>query len=344
MSVEGRQASIEAGVCVHARIESATCQACVAVCPQRALHLDDEGLTLDTACCDGCGLCVAACPTAAIAAPRGEPIQQLVSRRRVLLAACEHALPEAGEGRMTCLHAVSVSDLLRHWQRGEHVWLVLTADCAACPRGRGEGFKTRVERINTLLQTRGEPPIQVKAITTAQWQHLRQGQSQVRHDRRSFIGRLLQRPVGAITGQSPTEESRTDRQPPGLYLTGQGSLPWAIRIDPKACVACHACCRVCPTEALRLELDTTAGTAARYRLLHECCTGCGICSDVCNFQAIRLLPWSRPEQEDLPLRTFRCKACGADCYAPTIPETGGGICWVCLRNRTARRRYQVLEE
>jgi len=386
-SVEGRQASIDAEGCVHARIESATCRSCVEVCPRRAWQLDDDGLTLDPARCDGCGLCVAACPTAAIAAPRGEPIRRQVGTRRVLLAACEYALPEAGQGCVTCLHAVSVSDLLRHWRQGERAWLVLTADCAACPRGRGVGFSSRIEWVNELLRARGEPTIQVKAISAALWLGLRQGRDKSLHDRRGFLRRLLQRPVGTMSGQSQAEDSTTDRQPPGLYLTGRGPLPWTIRLDPQACVACHACIRVCPTAALRMEGDTTAGTnphglcaapedesavasheasltpnpsprgggelresayadfnlKARYRLLHERCTGCGICVDVCAFQAIRLLPWSRPEMEDLPLKTFRCKDCGADCKAPVMPGAKADICWVCMRNRTARRLYQVLE-
>lgn len=339
-----RQASIDAALCVHARIETSACRACVEVCPKRAWHLDDDGLTLDAVLCDGCGLCVAVCPTASIGAPRGQPIRRHVGTRLTLLAGCEYALPEEGEGRLTCLHAISVTDLLRHWRQGERVWLVVSADCAACPRGGGERFQSRVDQINDLLKSRGSPPILVKAISSAQWLSLRDGREQALHARRGFLRRLLHRPASAMNGGPAAEEPATDRQPPGLYLTGSGPLPWTIRLDPQACVACHACIRVCPTQALRMEPVATDAVVARYRLLHDRCTGCGMCVDVCESKAIGVQRWSRPEREDIPLRTFRCKVCGADCQAPMMRGEGVDTCWVCTRNRPARRLYQVMQD
>ena len=58
--------------CVHALSATASCKACVDVCPEDAWLLDDEALGLDTERCDGCGLCAAACPERAIVS-RHEP-------------------------------------------------------------------------------------------------------------------------------------------------------------------------------------------------------------------------------------------------------------------------------
>ena len=55
--------------CVHSRLETASCQACVDSCPQGAWVLDDASLGINTETCDGCGLCAAACPQAAIVHP-----------------------------------------------------------------------------------------------------------------------------------------------------------------------------------------------------------------------------------------------------------------------------------
>ena len=57
--------TFEAARCVHGLCPVATCEACVAACPRSAIECTDDGLELDIEACDGCGLCVPACPEAA---------------------------------------------------------------------------------------------------------------------------------------------------------------------------------------------------------------------------------------------------------------------------------------
>ncbi|MCU0933369.1 MAG: 4Fe-4S binding protein, partial [Thiobacillaceae bacterium] len=76
--------------CVHAAIETATCRACVEACPRGAWRLDDAALELDASQCDGCGLCVPACPGRAIALPLTLAIRPVAGTTAVL-AACDHA-------------------------------------------------------------------------------------------------------------------------------------------------------------------------------------------------------------------------------------------------------------
>ena len=52
--------------CVHSLCEVASCARCVEACPREAWSLDDACLKIDTARCDGCGLCVAACTESAL--------------------------------------------------------------------------------------------------------------------------------------------------------------------------------------------------------------------------------------------------------------------------------------
>ncbi|MEW8549314.1 MAG: 4Fe-4S binding protein, partial [Candidatus Thiodiazotropha endolucinida] len=63
---EERLPDVVSGRCVHEIVEMASCSSCVDVCPQHAWSLDDEALRLDTALCDGCGLCMPACPEGAV--------------------------------------------------------------------------------------------------------------------------------------------------------------------------------------------------------------------------------------------------------------------------------------
>ena len=75
---EGRAAGVRALALLHAgRISSARvtsrvrraicslCQTCIDVCPYGARSLDESGIFVDPAACQGCGLCAAACPNSA---------------------------------------------------------------------------------------------------------------------------------------------------------------------------------------------------------------------------------------------------------------------------------------
>ncbi|MBI4540948.1 MAG: diguanylate cyclase [Gemmatimonadetes bacterium] len=53
-------------------------------------------------------------------------------------------------------------------------------------------------------------------------------------------------------------------------------------IDAKACVACHACVRVCPTDAVVVLGD------GEFRIEQEQCIGCGQCAPACHHDAIRV--------------------------------------------------------
>ena len=52
------------------------------------------------------------------------------------------------------------------------------------------------------------------------------------------------------------------------------------RIEPDLCVACLACVRVCPADAVGVEAD-------RVWIVDEACTRCGICVPACPHEAIR---------------------------------------------------------
>ena len=52
-----------------------------------------------------------------------------------------------------------------------------------------------------------------------------------------------------------------------------------FRIDPDLCVACLACVRVCPADAVAVE-------GQQVRILDEACTRCGLCLPACPHDAI----------------------------------------------------------
>jgi len=53
-----------------------------------------------------------------------------------------------------------------------------------------------------------------------------------------------------------------------------------FRIDPDLCVACLACVRVCPSDAVGVE-------ERQVRIIDEACTRCGVCLPACPHEAIK---------------------------------------------------------
>ncbi|MEW5787658.1 MAG: 4Fe-4S binding protein [Pseudomonadota bacterium] len=339
--MSGRPA-LDGDRCVHARIETASCRACVDACPRRAWRLDDDGLSLDEAACDGCGLCVAACPLGAIGGLALQPARRRVAGREVLLARCDRVTGEDGEGRPACLHGIGLMPLLEAWRQGQRIWLVAAADCAACPRGAGERLETRVERLNGLFQARGLAPIHLRRLGPESLDTLLAGSDTPAADpppdprKRSWLG-LSPEPAHAPEKPPPA---------PGAYFTGKGPLPWTLRLDSASCVACHACVRVCPNGALSqqdLVEPPHGGPASLYRLDSARCTGCHLCRDVCEHDALHLTPWTRPTQDTVYLRTKPCPACGTRFHYPADRPNPPIRCWVCAGGKPAGRLYQVME-
>src|SRR2546430_11692075 len=66
-------------------------------------------------------------------------------------------------------------------------------------------------------------------------------------------------------------------------LTGGGAPAGGevdFRVDPGLCVACMACVRVCPADAVAVE-----GT--QIRIVDDTCTRCGLCLPACPHDAIK---------------------------------------------------------
>lgn len=72
------------------------CGACIAACPQQAIHREGDAVVLNRHLCRTCGACVAACPSEAISL-----VGQIMTAREVAEKAAEDALFYRDEGGMT---------------------------------------------------------------------------------------------------------------------------------------------------------------------------------------------------------------------------------------------------
>lgn len=336
---------IEENWCVHSRIENASCQACVDICPQNAWQLDDDGLDLDIEACDGCGLCAPVCPESAIYHNYKALLRQRGVFHWAFLACDQVGLNEETQGLIPCAHALGLRDLLELHHQGMQALFVAVGNCEECSRGSG-GFFEDILALNNALEDRELPQILLKSLDADSW--LKQSSYQEMqpalkvgfdNTRRSFFKQGLQQSVQTV-GQTVGFLEETLKQMPqpvaNLLPNQDGILPFVPVIYVEHCIGCDACLKLCPHQVIELEGN-------KYLLHAKQCTGCMICVDVCNDEAIDIEQWVLPEITEIPLNNKRCKRCGAPFHRPIVEQINHNLCPICLQVNHHRNLFQVLK-
>lgn len=350
--------------CVHSHCEVGSCTHCVDSCPQQAWILDDDSLHINTEQCDGCGLCVAACPESALEQTL-LPLRRVRGGNKALLFACER-LPDKmdGEGVIPCLHTISYRQLLQEYRAGYQQVIVSSGDCGDCPRSVGqETLPTRIDNLNTLLASRAAPPLAYQVVTGAQWQHYRRylkyptpNTAMTADSRRQFLRQALTLSMETGLGSAPTTEVITAWSallpPPCPDVTPL--YPFVPLIDVQACNGCDACAVLCPQHSIGLVYGENKRVSA-YQLHPDGCTGCNVCVDSCDQQAIHINHLQSATQTTVKLTQAVCKACGNAFHYPTAEppevasesESGSAppptrpYCRICAHTQQHRQLFQV---
>lgn len=223
-----RVPDVEGEHCVHSRLETASCRRCVDACPRAAWVLNDDMLGIDVNACDGCGLCIPACPEGAILSDYLPEIRRH-GAEQVAFAACELAAVPGTGGRLPCLHSLGVADVTRLYRRGISRVFVCHADCGECPRGSGATLSDAVDTVNELLDARGAGRMMLVALVAEQWKVLRErsdDDAEPAMSRRAFLGRATARAVEQAA-QRVVHDAVADAPaawvPPGRLIPRAGS-------------------------------------------------------------------------------------------------------------------------
>lgn len=336
--------------CVHARIETAECSRCVEACPRDAWVLDDEQLGFDESACDGCGLCVPACPSRAISNAVGVTTVWF-RERRVALIGCDRT-GYTGDGIVPCVHAIGLDHLLEIYREGVRTVLYTHADCAGCPRDcQGSSFPRLLKNMQALLHSRGMAGLVAKAYSPGEWLARREVlltrgmvNAGAGTSRRSFLrdaaGKALEQGMRAVKVPLPEAEERRLSIEQWLKAVDHDAMfPAVPTIDTGRCTACGACIRVCPEGALRMVQEPPA-----YIVEPGHCTACGLCEPVCGQQAIHIVEWSQGRSNIIPLDPRRCRSCGVEFFQMGDQEADAqDRCPICRRTDWHSNLYQVLE-
>jgi ferredoxin len=333
--------------CVHSQLETAHCRRCVDACPRGAWVIDDEMLGINTEACDGCGLCVPACPEEAILCDYFPDVRMRRDAGEFGFACCEYAITDSMPGRTPCVHSIGLPSLLRLYKRGVRRLFVSCGDCRACPRAADGFLDHLVERLNSLLVARSLAPLMMVTLAARAWQELREtteDASLAAVSRRGFLRGATARAVDRTTSRLPDLGSSVDGDgaiPPGHILPRTDARQPAFSfpvMHPMRCNGCDACIRVCPHGVIAIVQDGDA-----YGIDADACSGCGLCVDVCDCDAVSIGSWTMPAESIVPLDKGRCVGCGADFHRPAVQERPGQYCRICEGTGHYKSLFQVME-
>jgi len=326
-------------------VAGARCAACVDVCPRDALGFRPAAsghgvvVRVEAALCDGCDLCVPACPSEAIGRA-GPPLPPPVDGD--VLLACAAIGPVDGiarRARVGCLDAFGLADLARSQAAGGRRIVVAAVSCDACPRRAATPLATTVATFGRLARSRRLEPLRLEALPIDRWiaaaSDAARRSDLPRPDRRAFFRRLF---AGSAKTVAPDPDvarcaSGLPLAPPGEGPAGDTLVAAAPSFAAERCDGCDACVRLCPRRAWRRD-------RSGLTLAPAACDGCGLCVDVCDRAALRLDRLVPAAERRLPLEDVRCRGCGG--RFSRAPGSTAALCRVCAAPRRSDRRNRVV--
>lgn len=339
------------------------CRACERVCPAHVISVSVERLEVAAGCL-GCGRCVAACPTEALALEGLRWPDEIADGAGPVEIECgkvpaQNAQP--GALRVPCLGSLSPGRLAQLHDKAGRRGVVLNDRgwCAQCGAGCGDTHPARaaVDALALWLEAIEGPPsrpprierrpldaaLMPAAIPATQAADAPAGEPL---SRRQFFRRILEHPAGLPTNTTPMGGNGRPAFPAGArsqsperrrLLDALGStatrasqgLPselFASVSNSGACADHRVCVAACPTAALQV-VQTTRGADLTFD--PEACIACKACERACpeSALAIEAHGGSRATVVIASHSRRMCALCGDD----FTPRDGEAVCASCAK-------------
>lgn len=259
------------------------CRACVDLCPQRALSINERQLHYDRSICEPCGLCVTSCPTGATVNPAITPsqlraeIEALLdpssgpAGTRAIVFTCSHGSQvrtATGSHMVTvpCTGMVPAGWLLAPLLMGAGGVGVVPCGDSGCGFGHDTRSVAAVEFCRALLQAIGHSP---DRVSTEQTNDPPEPLPEV----------VLTDPFGPHGAVEVMRGLASRHKEAKNVVVDHVRAPTGIvRIRTDVCTGCTRCAEICPTGALAF---TNSDDRVAISFDAARCTACSQCINAC---------------------------------------------------------------
>lgn len=349
---------IDVQQCLNYRGRQVSCNRCDDICPAAAVSPGIDSVNVNPEMCTGCGACVPACPSGAVALAGFDPrvlVEALAQSKRIRIR-CSRSGYAGFATEVACLQVLDARLLAAAGAAGMQAVTLHGLDrCPDCTRG--DGRKAVKKICDDLMQWLGDAAPAVRIADPDPPGPAVRLPPAPRYNRRNFL-RLAALQAADNALPQPLIAKRQDTRPPPLAAGKPGHRPAAYQelfaaaipaldwragqlplhdrtINP-ACNMCLVCSERCPTGALSVREQ---GRSIALLLQPGLCTDCGLCERLCPAGAIARAGLvdaravAGPPGVVMQLPRNDCDCCGKKFIAATGDEKR---CQSCMKEQAIR--------